>query len=208
LHDLIQRLLASYQQSLQSWGYAYVVFLMALESSVVPLPSELIIPPAVLLVLAGKSQMTVPGIVLAATLGSWIGATAMYWVSRVAGRPFVMKFGSYFLMPPEKIERAERWSDRFGSVGILISRVLPVIRHLIGIPAGIMRMNYLKYSIYTVIGSGFWSAVLAYVSVIAGHDERLMHGEIREITLWLAGIGVVMGAIYYFFVHRISEKEA
>jgi membrane protein DedA with SNARE-associated domain len=208
LHDLIQRLLASYQQSLQSGGYAYVVFLMALESSVVPLPSELIIPPAVLLVLAGKSQMTVPGIVLAATLGSWIGATAMYWVSRVAGRPFVMKFGSYFLMPPEKIERAERWSDRFGSVGILISRVLPVIRHLIGIPAGIMRMNYLKYSIYTVIGSGFWSAVLAYVSVIAGHDERLMHGEIREITLWLAGIGVVMGAIYYFFVHRISEKEA
>lgn len=208
MHDLIQRLLASYQQSLQSGGYAYVVFLMALESSVVPLPSELIIPPAVLLVLAGKSQMTVPGIVLAATLGSWIGATAMYWVSRVAGRPFVMKFGSYFLMPPEKIERAERWSDRFGSVGILISRVLPVIRHLIGIPAGIMRMNYLKYSIYTVIGSGFWSAVLAYVSVIAGHDERLMHGEIREITLWLAGIGVVMGAIYYFFVHRISEKEA
>ena len=79
MHDLIQRLLASYQHSLQTGGYAYIVFLMALESSVVPLPSELVIPPAVLLVMAGNSTMTLPGIVIAAAIGSLVGACIMYW---------------------------------------------------------------------------------------------------------------------------------
>ncbi|HEY5227790.1 MAG TPA: DedA family protein [Opitutaceae bacterium] len=208
MHDLVQRLVDWYQLSLQSGGYAYIVFLMALESSVVPIPSEVIIPPAVILVMGHKAPMTIYGIVLAGALGSWIGATIMYWVSRIAGRPFVMAYGGYFFMPAEKIERAERWSDRFGSFGILISRVLPVIRHLIGIPAGVMRMNFLKYSGFTLIGSLFWCAVLAYISTVAGHDERLMHGEIREITIWLAGAGVVLAGVYYFLVHRIAGEKA
>jgi membrane protein DedA with SNARE-associated domain len=208
LHDLVQRLVDWYQLSLQSGGYAYIVFLMALESSVVPIPSEVIIPPAVILVMGHKAPMTIYGIVLAGALGSWIGATVMYWVSRAAGRPFVMAYGGYFLMPAEKIERAERWSNRFGNFGILISRFLPVIRHLIGIPAGVMRMNFLKYSVFTLIGSLLWCAVLAYIATVAGHDDRLMHGEIREITIWLAGAGVALAAVYYFLVHRIAGKKA
>jgi membrane protein DedA with SNARE-associated domain len=208
LHDLVQRLVDWYQLSLQSGGYAYIVFLMALESSVVPIPSEVIIPPAVILVMGHKAPMTIYGIVLAGALGSWIGATVMYWVSRAAGRPFVMAYGGYFLMPAEKIERAERWSNRFGNFGILISRFLPVIRHLIGIPAGVMRMNFLKYSVFTLIGSLLWCAVLAYIATVAGHDDRLMHGEIREITIWLAGAGVALAAVYYFLVHRIVGKKA
>jgi membrane protein DedA with SNARE-associated domain len=208
LHDLVQRLVDWYQLSLQSGGYAYIVFLMALESSVVPIPSEVIIPPAVILVMGHKAPMTIYGIVLAGALGSWIGATVMYWVSRVAGRPFVMAYGGYFLMPAEKIERAERWSNRFGNFGILISRFLPVIRHLIGIPAGVMRINFLKYSVFTLIGSLLWCAVLAYIATVAGHDDRLMHGEIREITIWLAGAGVALAAVYYFLVHRIAGKKA
>lgn len=207
MHDVVQRLVAWYQLSLQSGGYGYIVFLMALESSVVPIPSEVIIPPAVLLVMGHKANMTIMGIVLAGALGSWIGATIMYWVSRIAGRPFVMAYGGYFMMPPEKVERAERWSDRFGSVGILVARVLPVIRHLIGIPAGVMKMNFLKYTIFTVIGSTFWCGVLAYISTVAGHDDRLMHGEIREITLWLAGAGLALAAVYYFLVHRIAGEK-
>jgi membrane protein DedA with SNARE-associated domain len=181
---------------------------MALESSVVPIPSEVIIPPAVLLVMGHKANMTITGIVIAGALGSWIGATIMYWVSRVAGRPFVMRYGSYFLMPPEKVEKAERWSDRFGSFGILVARVVPVIRHLIGIPAGVTRMNFLKYSIFTVIGSTFWCGVLAYISTVAGNDDKLMHGEIREITIWVAGGGLALAAVYYFLVHRMSQKKA
>jgi membrane protein DedA with SNARE-associated domain len=208
LHDLVQRLVDWYQLSLQSGGYAYIVFLMALESSVVPIPSEVIIPPAVILVMGHRAPMTIYGIVLAGALGSWIGATVMYWVSRVAGRPFVMAYGGYFFMPAEKIERAERWSNRFGNFGILISRFLPVIRHLIGIPAGVMRMNFLKYSVFTLIGSLLWCAVLAYIATVAGHDDRLMHGEIREITIWLAGAGVALAAVYYFLVHRIAGEKA
>jgi len=208
LHDLVQRLVDWYQLSLQSGGYGYIVFLMALESSVVPIPSEVIIPPAVLLVMGHKANMTIMGIVLAGALGSWIGATVMYWVSRIAGRPVVMAYGSYFMMPPEKIERAERWSDRFGSMGILVARVLPVIRHLIGIPAGVMKMDFLKYTIFTVIGSTFWCGVLAYISTVAGNDAKLMHGEIREITIWATAVAVALGSAYYFLVYRLSRKDA
>ncbi len=208
MHDLIQRLLASYQHSLQTGGYPYLIFLMALESSVVPLPSELIIPPAVLMVAAGKSTMSLPGIVVAAALGSWIGASVMYWASRAAGRPLVVMYGRLVMITPAKVERAERWSERFGSFGIFLSRMLPVVRHLIGIPAGIVRMNYWKFSLYTVLGSLVWCGVLTYVSVIAGQDDRLMHGDIRRVTLWATGAAVFLGAIYYFFVHRLSRKPA
>jgi membrane protein DedA with SNARE-associated domain len=208
LHDLIQRLLASYQHSLQTGGYPYIVFLMALESSVVPLPSELVIPPAVILVGAGHSTMTLRGIVVAATLGSWLGSSTLYWVSRIAGRPLVIRYGRLVFIPPAKVEGAERWSQRFGSFGIFLSRMLPVVRHLIGIPAGIVRMNYLKFSIYTILGSLVWCAVLTYISFVAGKDEKLMHGEIREVTLWLAGAATFLGAAYYFLVHRLSRETA
>jgi membrane protein DedA with SNARE-associated domain len=208
LHDLVQSLLASYQHALQTGGYPYIVFLMALESSVVPLPSEFVIPPAVILVGTGNSSMTLTGIVLAAALGSWIGASAMYWTSRIAGRPLVVRYGRFMLITPEKIEGAERWSQRFGSFGIFLSRMLPVVRHLIGIPAGIVRMRFWKFSLYTLLGSLFWCAVLAKVSQIAGRDDKLMHGEIREITLWAAGAATLLGAAYYFLVFRLSRKTA
>jgi len=208
LHDLIQRLLASYQQSLQTGGYPYIVFLMALESSVVPLPSELVIPPAVILVASGHSSMTLRGIVIAAAAGSWLGSSVLYWVSRIAGRPLVVRYGRLVFIPQTKIEQAERWSQRFGSFGIFLSRMLPVVRHLIGIPAGIVRMDYWKFSVYTVLGSLIWCAVLTYVSFIAGRDEKLMRGEIREVTLWAAGAATFLGAAYYFLVHRYTRREA
>ena len=208
MHDQIQRLAAWYQQSLVTGGYAYIVFLMALESSVVPIPSEVIIPPAVLLVLSRQSGMSVPGIVVAAVIGSWIGATLMYWASRLAGRPLVVAYGRYVFIPIEKVEKTERWFQRFGAFGVFLSRMVPVVRHLIGIPAGIMRMNYGKYSLYTVLGSAVWCSILAYLSTVAGHDEKLMRGDIREATLWLTGAAVVLGGAYYFFVHRVSREEA
>jgi membrane protein DedA with SNARE-associated domain len=208
LHDLIQRLLGAYQQSLLSGGYPFIVLLMALESSVVPLPSEFIIPPAVILVIAGKSPMSLPGIVVAAVIGSWLGACAMYAASRIAGRPLVVKYGRLLMITPAKIEGAERWSARFGSFGIFLSRMLPVVRHLIGIPAGIVRMSPWKYSAYTVLGSAFWCSTLTYISVVAGKDERLMHGEIRELTMWLACAALVLGAAYYFLVHRFSRRDS
>jgi membrane protein DedA with SNARE-associated domain len=208
LHALLKPLLDAYQRSLETGGYPYIVLLMALESSVVPIPSEVIIPPAVLMVIAGRGNMTVRGIVLAAVLGSWIGATAMYWVSRIAGRPLVLKYGKMALISASKLEQSERWSERFGSFGVFLSRMLPVVRHLIGIPAGIVRMNYWKFSLYTLLGSAVWCSVLASISKAAGNDQALMSGDIREITIWCAGAAMVLGSAYYFLVHRLSQKSA
>ena len=207
MHDLLKELIDWYLRSLESGGYPLIVLLMAIESSIVPLPSEFIIPPAI--IAAQKSgDMTLMGIVIAGALGSWIGATAMYWVSRWAGRPLVMRYGKFFFVPPAKVEQAERWAAQFGSFGIFASRLLPVVRHLIGIPAGIVRMHYLKFSSFTLLGSALWCYVLCRVGIAAGQNEALMRGELHQVTLWAAGALVVLGAIYYFFVHRFTREQA
>jgi membrane protein DedA with SNARE-associated domain len=155
MHALFHDLLDWYTRSLETGGYPLVALLMFIESTFLPLPSELVIPPAAHLAHT-KGGMTLTGIVIAGTVGSWLGATAMYWASRLAGRPLVMRFGKYFLVPPEKVERAERWAAVYGNYGIFASRLLPVVRHLIGIPAGIVRLHYGWFSLYTVLGSAIW----------------------------------------------------
>ena len=206
MNALFKDLADWYMRSLETGGYPLIVLLMAIESSIVPLPSELIIPPAAYLAYTqGKMSMT--GIVLAGAIGSWLGATAMYWASRWAGRPLVMRYGKFVLIPADKVIKAEVWAARFGNFGIFASRLLPVVRHLIGIPAGIVRMHYWKFSLYTLIGSGLWTAVLCWLGVKVGQDEALMRGEMHRITLWLLAFLAVVGVIYYFFVHRYMKTE-
>jgi len=190
-----------YLDSLESGGYPVIALLMAIESSILPLPSEFVIPPAAHLAHT-KGNLSMAGIIIAGTVGSWLGATVMYWMSRLAGRPAVLRYGRYVFVPPEKVEGAERWAARFGSTGIFISRLLPVVRHLIGIPAGIVRMDYKLFSLYTLLGSAVWCAVLCWVGVKAGQDEALMKGELHRVTLWVVGAFLVLGGIYYLFVHR------
>jgi membrane protein DedA with SNARE-associated domain len=206
MHALITNFIDWYLRSLESGGYPLIVLLMAVESSIVPLPSELIIPPAAYLAYT-QGRMSLAGIVLAGALGSWLGATAMYWAARLAGRPLVLRFGKFILITSDKVEKAERWSAHFGNFGVFASRLLPVVRHLIGIPAGIVRLHYGLYSLFTLIGSTAWCAVLCWVGIQAGKDEALMRGELHQITLWVAGALAVLGAIYYFFVHRHMQAE-
>jgi membrane protein DedA with SNARE-associated domain len=201
IHDFLDW----YMGALESGGYALVAALMALESSLVPLPSEVVIPPAAHLAYT-RGGMTLTGIVIAGTLGSWIGASVMYWGARLLGRPLLMRYGRYVLISPEKIVAAEAWSDRFGAPGVFVSRLLPVIRHLIGLPAGIVRMHYGWYSVATLVGSAIWSTVLCWVGVTAGQDEALMEGSLSRISLWLAGGGAVLLALYYVFVHRHMRR--
>lgn len=195
-----------YLSALETGGYPLVAMLMAIESSILPLPSELVIPPAAHLAHT-KGTFSMTGLVIAGALGSWVGATVMYWLSRWAGRPLVMRYGRYIMISPEKVEKAERWSSKFGSMGIFISRLLPVVRHLIGIPAGIVRMDFRWYSLYTLLGSAIWSAVLCYLGVKAGQDEKLMRGELHRLGIWMVGAALVLGAVYYFFVHRHMREE-
>jgi membrane protein DedA with SNARE-associated domain len=126
----------------------------------------------------------------------------MYWGSRMAGRPLVMRFGKYFLISPHKVEGAERWAAHYGAFGIFASRLLPVVRHLIGIPAGIVRMNFKAFSIFTLLGSSIWCSVLCYAGIKMGQDEKLMKGELHRWTMWIGGAMLILGAAYYFFVHR------
>jgi len=200
-------LIAWYLAALKTGGYPLVALLMAIESSILPLPSEVVIPPAAHLAQTGQIPLTLWGIVIAGTIGSWFGATVMYWASRLAGRPLVMRYGKYIFVPPEKVEGAERWSEHYGGMGIFISRLLPVVRHLVGIPAGIVRMNYWKFSAFTVLGSAMWCSVLCYVGVKAGQDEQLMKLEYKHLVMWLAGAAIVLGGLYYFFVHRHLKKK-
>ncbi len=206
MHDLLKELLDWYLKSLETGGYPLIVLLMFIESTFLPLPSELVIPPAAHLAYT-QGHMSLPGIVLAGAFGSWLGATAMYWAARWAGRPLLLKYGKYFLVPPEKIGRAERWAAAYGNFGVFAARLLPVVRHLIGIPAGIVRMDYGKFSLWTLVGSGLWCGVLCWLGVKAGQDEALMRGELRSLTLWAAGILAVLGVIYWFFVHRHMQAE-
>jgi membrane protein DedA with SNARE-associated domain len=206
MSQLFSGLFEWYRQSLADGGYLLVGLLMAMESSIIPLPSEAIIPPAVI-VAQNSGSMSLGGIIIAGTIGSWVGASVMYWLSRWAGRPLVLKYGKLIFVPPAKVELAEAWSTKFGDYGVFGSRLVPVVRHLIGIPAGIVRMNFWRYSLYTVIGSAIWTAVLTWVGVQAGKDEALMNGELHRLTLWLVGGVVVLGAIYWAFVHRHLKAE-
>jgi len=202
---LFEPLIAWYMAKLKVGGYWLIALLMAIESSVLPLPSEVVIPPAAHLAHSGQIPFSIAGIVIAGAIGSWLGATLMYWTARLAGRPLFLRYGRLILVTPDKIAGAERWADHYGSMGIFISRLLPVVRHLIGIPAGIVKMNYLLFSLFTLLGSTIWCAVLCYVGVRMGQDEQI--GELHHISMWLGSAMLVLGGLYYFLVHRQMKKR-
>ena len=207
MKEAIAHLIDWYQTTLASGGYPLIAVLMAIESTVVPVPSEFIIPFAAQRAHA-TGALNMWGIVLAGTLGSWIGATIMYWASRLAGRPLVLRYGGYFLVPEAKLHAAERWAARFGPFGVFVARLLPVVRHLIGIPMGIVKMDFRWYSLFTLLGSGIWCSVLVWVGVAAGNDPKLLQGDMRRDTLWLFGAVAVLALLYYFLVHRFMARPA
>ena len=120
----------------------------------------------------------------------------------------MIAYGKLVFIPPAKVEKAERWSARFGSFGVFGSRMLPVIRHLIGIPSGIVRFDFGRYSLYTAAGSAIWCAVLSWISILAGNNAKLMGGDLKTVTLWLSAAILVLGSLYYFLVHRYMRDEA
>lgn len=203
---MIKSFIDWYLGALDQGGYGLVALLMAIESSVVPLPSELVIPPAAHLAVT-TGRMSLPGLVVAGAFGSWVGASAMYGLARLLGRPLIVRFGRYLLVTPEKLEAAERWSAHYGPFGVFAARLLPVIRHLIGLPAGIVRLPYARYSLVTLAGSAIWSAVLCWVGVVAGHDPALLAGDLHRISLWLAGGVALLGVLYWLFVHRLMRPR-
>jgi membrane protein DedA with SNARE-associated domain len=178
---------------------------MALESTIVPIPSETIIPAAAYLART-RGELSLAGVVLAGTAGSWVGAALMYWGSRWLGRPFVIRFGRYAGLSPAKIELAERWSAHYGWAGVFFARLLPVIRHLIGIPGGILRLDFRWYSAATLAGSLLWCSVLGWLGATIGGHPELLKGSLHRFALLVLAVMAVLAALYYAFVQRPASK--
>lgn len=195
-----------------NWGYLGIILLMAMESSIFPVPSEIVIPPAAFL--AAQGHLSFAGVVVAGTVGSYLGSAITYGISRAVGRPLVMRYGKYFLMGPGKLERAEAWLARYEAGGVFFARLLPVIRHLISIPAGIVRMNFWVFSAVTIVGSALWCYILALLGdkafrlrpdLISNPDA--MVSFIKSQSLWIILIIVTFAALY-FLVMRLTARRS
>jgi membrane protein DedA with SNARE-associated domain len=192
-------------------GYPGIIILMALESSIFPVPSEVVIPPAAFLAAQGKLNFW--GVILAGTVGSYLGAAITYWISRLVGRPLIMRFGRYFFLPPQKLEAAERWLARYEASGVFFARLLPVVRHLISIPAGLVRMNFTTFSVTTIIGSAIWCCVLAYMGDMAyrrqpdllSNPDAMVH-FIKAQSHWIV-ILIAVFAVLYMGTLRLLRRS-
>ncbi len=192
-------------------GYAGVVVLMAMESSIFPVPSEIVIPPAAFGAAQGK--MNFWGVVLAGTVGSWLGSAITYWVARGLGRPLLLRYGRYVLISEDKLARSERWLERYEAGGIFFARLLPVIRHLISIPAGVVRMRFGTFSVMTIVGSALWCWVLAIFGqqVIGEHPDLIKNPEgllhfMKAKSLWLVGFVALICALYFLVMKLTARK--
>jgi membrane protein DedA with SNARE-associated domain len=198
-------------------GYLAVFCLMALESTVFPIPSEVVIPPAAIVAATQQGTgMSLAGVVIAGTLGSWFGSAIMYWVSRWLGRPAVLRWGKYFFVPPEKLARAEVFLRRYEAGGIFFARLLPVIRHLISIPAGIVRMGFLKFSLLTLIGAGAWCSVLAWLggrvgaklTIVQLQDADAIIKATKSESLPIVGAVLLVCFLYFVAMKVTAPKSA
>ena len=196
-----------YLATLSSGGYWLIAALMVLESTFLPLPSELIIPPAAYVAHTG-GHLTFAGVVIAGTFGSWLGASIMYWVTRWLGRPLVIRLGPYVGFGSQKIELAEHWAARYGWAGVFFSRLLPVIRHLIGIPAGIVRLDFRGYSLATLAGSALWCCVLASLGTALGRHPELLAGSLHRFFILVIAVAGLLAGLYYVFVQRPAARAA
>jgi membrane protein DedA with SNARE-associated domain len=185
-------------------GYPGIFLLMAMESSIVPVPSELVMPPAGYL--AQQGQMHIGLAILAGTLGSLVGAYANYYAAHYLGRPLLYRYGKYVLVGPEKLQRMEAFFLRHGEISTFIGRLLPVIRHLISIPAGLSGMNHLRFTLYTLAGAGIWCTVLAWIGYIIGENQQLIMQYSHQALLWVVVASAALVAGYIWWQRRYGKK--
>ncbi|MTK64637.1 MAG: DedA family protein [Methanobacterium sp.] len=191
---------------IQTMGYWGVFIGMTLESACIPIPSEIIMPFSGFVVWQGTTNMTLLGITLVGALGNLVGSLIAYFVGLKGGRPFLEKYGRYVFISHSKLELADRWFERYGWEAVLISRMLPVIRTFISLPAGIANMDLKKFSLYTFIGSLPWSFILAYIGVQLGPNWDLIKSyfHVMDIMVFIGVLGVVA---YLVLKYRSNLKQ-
>lgn len=179
---------------IEAGGYLGIFVLMVAESMVLPVPSEAVMPFAGFLWYEGK--LSLAWIIIVSSLGSIAGSLLSYWIGAAGGRPFIKKFGKYFLLNEHHLEQTQSFFSRFGEKTIFISRFIPVVRHLISIPAGTGKMRLSKFVIYTAIGATLWNAALTYCGFLLGKNWGAIRkfGEVLDILIVIA---IIIGIIYF-----------
>ena len=185
-------------------GYFGVFVLMMLESMVAPVPSELVMPFAGFLAATGRFSFAL--VVLFSSLGSIVGSLLSYYIGKYGGNKVVVHFGKYLLLDLEDLEKTEKWFAKKGDKTVLISRFIPVVRHLISIPAGIGKMNIKKFVVYTLIGATIWNTFLAYLGYVLGQNWN----EVKHYSEYIsipAAILILLGAAYFVYRHVHDKRK-
>jgi len=185
-------------QLISSWGYAGIYITMTLESTLIPIPSEIVIPFAGFLAYMG--EMNIWLIVLVSTFANLTGSIIAYEIGKYLGRGFIERYGKYVLLNMKHVELVERWFDRYGSLTVLFSRMLPVVRTVNALPAGIGKMNFPKFCLYTFIGSIPWNLALVFVGYLLKENWNIL----EKYSLYIDILAVfVVAAVIFYIVRRI-----
>ncbi len=211
----------SWAEKLYYWfkdhmNYWTVLVLMAIESSVIPLPSEVVVPPAAYFSLQANSSLDFWVVILVATAGAYLGSVINYGLSMIIGRPIIYAFadskvGHFLHLSKEKMERAELYFQKKGSISIFFGRLLPAVRHLISIPAGLSRMNFGTFSMFTIIGAGIWNVILAglgYLLYRVVPDDSQFFAQLEHYNHYLKITGfVLLGAVILYIIYKMYKKK-
>ena len=177
------------------WGYLGIFIMMAIESSFVPFPSEIVLIPAGYL--ASQGDMTLGMIMAAALGGSMVGAFINYFLALTLGRKILKRYGKYFFIKESAVEKMDEYFEKHGHISTFIGRLIPGIRQLISIPAGLARMNLGVFSLYTAMGAGIWALILTLLGYFIGENQELIDAYLKQITMVVLGSLVIIGFIYY-----------
>ncbi len=200
MHELAQLLV----DAIFDWGYLGIFIMMAIESSFIPFPSEIVLIPAGYL--ASQGEMSIALIMLSALAGSMIGAFINYYLALTLGRKFLLRYGKYFFIKEEALLKMENFFEKHGHISTFSGRLIPGIRQLISIPAGLARMNLAQFSLFTALGAGIWALVLVLLGYIIGENQALIAEYLHEITLGVVLTLVFVGIGYYFYQKRRDEE--
>ena len=187
---------------MESTGYITVFITMTMESMIFPIPSEAVMPFAGFLVAEGKFTFFL--VILFSTLGSFIGSMISYAIGYYSEKALIHKYGKFLLLDPEELEATEKFFNKYGDMTIFISRFIPVVRHLISLPAGFAQMNIYKFAIFTVIGAGLWNSFLAYTGFYlkSNWDVVMKYSKIVDIAVIL-----ILAGLFAYYIYRHVKKR-
>ncbi|MFA5233037.1 MAG: DedA family protein [Sulfurimonas sp.] len=193
---MLRELAADLVELIFEWGYLGIFVLMTIESSFIPFPSEIVLIPAGYL--ASKGEMSI-GLIMASGLGgSMVGAYINYYLALLLGRKILRKYGKYFFINENAIEKMDSYFEKHGHISTFIGRLLPGIRQLISIPAGLARMNLAVFSIYTALGAGIWAFILVMLGYAIGENQELIDTYLKQITIIVLITLVLLGSWYAY----------